>query len=171
MAPPLGESFATLFFMPLQSATPAPAIVDEVLLELGLPNDGRPIYLNFFRSDCPWCATEMPRLSDIYARHQKLNYHAIAIACGQDSLDSATQFAQSRQISLPLYADANGALKSVFGIDRVPAIVMIGGQGLVERTFIGVTEQLPGIVEQTLYAGADGSQPPAYDMVGNGCAA
>lgn len=157
--------------MPLQSATPAPALVDDVLDQLGLTSDGRPIYLSFFRSDCPWCATEMPRLSDLFARHQKLNYHAIAIACGTDSLESATQFAQARQISLPIFADSDGSLKTAFEIERVPSIVMIGAAGLVERTFSGVTEQLSGILEQALYAGADGSSPPAYDMIGNGCAA
>jgi hypothetical protein len=52
----------------------------------------------------------------------------------------------------------------------VPAVVAINAQGLVERTYEGATEQLPGIVEQTIFALAHSSEPPEYEMIGNGCA-
>lgn len=156
--------------MPLQPATPSPTILGELLAQLGLENDERPIFLNFFRSDCPWCASEIPRLSEIYARHSDLTMHALAIAVGNDSSEAAQSFARDKDLQIPVAADTNGALKAAFAIERVPAVVAINAQGLVERTYEGATEQLPGIVEQTVFALAHDSEPPEYEMIGNGCA-
>lgn len=156
--------------MPLQPATPSPAILSEFLAQLGLENDQRPIFLNFFRSDCPWCASEIPRLSEIYARHADLTLHALAVAVGHDSPEAAQSFARDKDLHIPVVTDQNGTLKAAFGIERVPAVVAINAQGLVERTYEGATEQLPGIVEQTIFALAHSSEPPEYDMIGNGCA-
>lgn len=156
--------------MPLQPATPAPQILAQLLSQLGLPEDNQPIFLNFFRSDCPWCASEMPQLSAIYANHDKLDIHVIGIAVGSDTPATATQFVRDKQLSFPTLADEGGTVKTAFAIERVPAIVAINSHGLIERTYEGVTEQLPGILEQTLYALAHDSEPPEYDMIGNGCA-
>ncbi len=156
--------------MPLQPATPAPQITSQLLAQLGLSEDNKPIFLNFFRSDCPWCASEMPQLSDIYARHEKFGAHIIGIAVGNDTPETATRFAREKLLTFPTVADQNGELKTAFAIERVPAIVAIGAQGLIERTYEGATEQLPGILEQTLFALAHESEPPEYDMIGNGCA-
>lgn len=158
------------FDMPLQPATPAPHITSQLLAQLGLNDDNHPVFLNFFRSDCPWCASEMPQLSELYARHKNLGAHIIGIAVGNDTPQSATQFARDKQLSFPIIADQTGEIKAAFAIERVPAVVAIGAHGLVERTYEGVTEQLPGILEQTLFALAHGSEPPEYDMIGNGCA-
>lgn len=156
--------------MPLQSATPAPQITAQLLDQLGLSEDNKPVLLNFFRSDCPWCAAEMPQLSDVYARHGQLGAHIIGVAVGHDTPETAAQFAREKLLSFPVIADQNGDLKTAFAIERVPAIVAINAHGLVERTYEGATEQLPGILEQTLFALAHNSEPPEYDMIGNGCA-
>ena len=156
--------------MSLQPATPAPALLSDLLSQSGLVHDGRPVFLNFFRSDCPWCASEVPRLSEIYARHADLTLHIVGVAVGEDSTERAMTFAQDKGITFPIITDAGGVVKAAFGIERVPAVVAINAQGLVERTYEGATEQLTGIVEQTLFALAHGSEPPEYDMVGNGCA-
>lgn len=112
----------------------------------------------------------MPQLSEIYARHETLGAHIIGVAVGNDTIETTSQFAREKLLSFPTIADQNGVLKSAFAIERVPAIVAINARGLVERTYEGVTEQLPGILEQTLFALAHDSEPPEYDMIGNGCA-
>ena len=156
--------------MSLQPATPAPAILRDLLVQLDFSGENQPVFLNFFRSDCPWCAAEVPQLSEIYARHTTLSPRIIGVAVGNDTAQMAADFARDKVLSFPVVADENGALKTAFGIERVPAIVAINSQGLVERTYEGVTQQLPGILEQTLFALAHDSEPPEYDMVGNGCA-
>jgi peroxiredoxin len=157
--------------MSLHPATPAPAILSDLLAKLDLPTQDHPVFLNFFRSDCPWCASEMPQLSSIYARHSDLTPLIIGVAVGHDDAQKAVDFARDKALSFPVVADEGGALKTAFNIERVPAIVAINSQGLIERTYAGATEQLPGILEQTLFALAHDTTPPEYDMIGNGCAA
>ena len=156
--------------MPLQPATPAPDALDQLLQTLEIERDDQPIILNFFRSDCPWCASEMPQLAEVYRRHAKLDFVVAGISVGHDSADDATNFANAKNLGFPTLADQNGELRGAFAIERVPAIVIINAHGLVERTYEGVTEQLAGILEQTILAVAHDKTPPAYDMVGNGCA-
>lgn len=156
--------------MPLQPATPAPAALEELLQKLDLERDDQAVILNFFRSDCPWCASEMPQIADVYRRHDKLDFVLAGIAVGSDSDDDATNFANAKNLDFPALADSDGTLRRAFAIERVPAFVVINAQGLVERTYEGVTEQLAGILEQTVLAVAHDSTPPTYDMVGNGCA-
>ena len=156
--------------MPLQPATPAPNALDELLRNLDLERDDQPIILNFFRSDCPWCASEMPQLAEVYRRHRKLDFVVAGIAVGSDSAADATNFANAKNLDFPALADTDNNLRNAFAIERVPAIVVINAQGLVERTYEGVTEQLAGILEQTILAIAHDNTPPDYDMIGNGCA-
>ena len=156
--------------MPLQSATPAPDALDDLLQRLEVERDSEPVFLNFFRSDCPWCASEMPQLAEVYRRHDKLGFIVAGIAVGGDDDTSATLFSNAKNLNFPVVSDQSGALKSAFGIERVPAVVAINAQGLVERTYEGVTEQLAGILEQTILAIAHDNAPPVYDMIGNGCA-
>ena len=156
--------------MSLQPATPAPDALDDLLQRLDLERDDQAVFLNFFRSDCPWCASEMPQLAEVYRRHEKLDFLVVGIAVGSDDEAAAQNFANAKNLDFPVAADENGALKKAFAIERVPAIVAINAQGLVERTYEGVTEQLAGILEQTIMAIAHDNAPPAYDMIGNGCA-
>ena len=156
--------------MPLQSATPAPSALDEFLARASVARENRPVVLVFLRSDCPWCASEVPRLSDIFARHAKFDLAVLGVACGHDSTETASRFQSEKQISFPVVPDEGSALRNAFAIERVPSIVIMNAQGLVECTFEGVTEQLGGIVEQTLGAVVDNSVPPFYEMIGNGCA-
>lgn len=157
--------------MPLQPATPAPAALQDLLTQLGLSSNGHPVFLLFFRSDCPWCASEVTHLAEVFARtSHKFSTHVVGIAGGEDDEATARQFAKEKNWPYPVAVDTNGALRSAFGITRVPAIVAINGHGLVERTYEGVTEQLSGILEQTVLSAARGTTPPEYDMIGNGCA-
>lgn len=156
--------------MPLQSATPAPAVLDEFLARAPVSGSNHPTVLVFLRSDCPWCASEVPRLSEVFGRLQKLELRALGIAGGADSPATAARWAEEKALIFPVVADERGELRAAFAIERVPSVVVINRAGLVERTFEGVTEQLAGIVAQTLSAVANDATPPQYNMVGNGCA-
>lgn len=156
--------------MPLQSATPAPSVLDEFLARASIERENRPVVLVFLRSDCPWCASEVPRLSDVFARNAKLDLAVLGVACGHDTAETAARFQSEKQLKFPVVPDEGSVLRESFAIERVPSVIVINSRGLVERTFEGVTEQLTGIVEQTLGAVADDAPPPFYEMVGNGCA-
>ena len=131
---------------------------------------GQPVLLNFFKSTCPWCQMEMPRLGKVYAhlKEQGIDVPIQGIVVGSDTAESASRFAQNSNLEIPLALDAEKTARIDFGLTRVPTIVLIDAKGSVSRVYEGASEQLAGIVEQTVFAAARGDGPPNYEMVGNG---
>jgi peroxiredoxin len=131
---------------------------------------GQPVVLNFFKSTCPWCQTEMPRLGKVYAhlKEQGIEVPVQGIVVGSDTSESAQRFAQTSGLEIPLAIDAEKTARADFALTRVPTIVLIDAKGSVSRVYEGASEQLAGIVEQTVFAAARGDAPPNYEMVGNG---
>jgi len=154
--------------MALPTATPAPAALHDYLARLNLKAEKTPVFLNFFRSDCPWCTTEMPRLVEIYKLHKDLRVHIIGVA-EHATEEAALAYARGLGWNFPIITDADETLKNAFGVRRVPSIVVIDCHGQLVRFYEGVTEQLTGILEQTVFAVAHDTEPPHYDMIGNGC--
>lgn len=132
--------------------------------------NGQPVLLNFFKSTCPWCQMEMPRLGKVYAhlKEQGINVLVQGIVVGSDTPESAARFAQTSGLEIPLVVDAAKTARKDFGLTRVPTLVLVDAKGMVSRVYEGATEQLSGIVEQTIFAAARGDAPPNYEMVGNG---
>ncbi len=133
---------------------------------------GQPILLNFFNSTCPWCQSEMPRLGKVYdhVKQQKFNVPMIGVITSQETPQSAVQFALNCGLDMPLALDDNRSASAIFGIERVPTLVLIDAGGAIARVYEGASEQLSGIVEQALFAAARGDAAPTLELVGNGCA-
>ncbi len=149
---------------------PAPAVLGELLHKAGFKDGTQPVFIVFFRSDCTWCASEMPRLAIAFSRHLDLKVNVVAVAVGNDGEGTAQEFAREKGWHFPVVTDPLGALKGAFGIERVPSVVLVSREGNIQRNYEGATEQLVGILEQTILSAAHNSEPPTYTMVGNGCA-
>jgi peroxiredoxin len=131
---------------------------------------GQPVLLTFFKSTCPWCQVEIPRLAKVYA-HMKENGIDVpvqGVVVGSDTPESAARFAQNSHLDIPLAVDTDKTARADFGLVRVPTLVLVDAKGNIARVYEGATEQLAGIVEQTIIAAARGDAPPNYEMVGNG---
>jgi peroxiredoxin len=130
---------------------------------------GTPVLLNFFRTDCTWCTVEMPKLANAFRRHRDVAVHFLGIASDSD-VTLIEGFASQQQLDFPILHDSNGATMRAYGIERVPTFIVVDADGSVTRIYEGSSEQLAGIVEQTLMAAARGDELPEYSLVGNGCA-
>ena len=129
-----------------------------------------PLLLFFFRTDCTWCHVEMPKLAEARRRHKDVAVQVVGIAAGDD-LTLIQDYAKQHEIEYPVLFDKNAEVSRAFGLERVPSVVLIGANGTISRVYEGSSEQLSGIVEQTLMAAARGDEPPEYSLIGNGCAA
>lgn len=132
--------------------------------------NGTPLLLNFFTSHCVWCHTEMQRLAEIYRRVHNVNVRIIGIMPGSDTATTALQFAGEHRLDFPILLDNERSVCTSYGITRVPSVVLIDNEGKIARVYEGATEQLSGIVEQTILAAAGDRELPKYSLVGNGCA-
>lgn len=138
--------------------------------EFDLHSSGQPVLLNFFKSTCPWCQAEMPRLAKVFAhvKEQGFNVAVQGIVVGSDTPESAARFAANANLAIPLAIDSEKTARADFALTRVPTLVLVDANGIISRVYEGSSEQLAGIVEQTIRAAARGDVPPNYEMVGNG---
>lgn len=130
---------------------------------------GTPVLLNFFKSDCAWCQAELPKFVEVCGRHPDLDLGILGIAVGLDDATSAARFAAENNFDFPVAVDSDHTVRELYALQRVPTLVLINAAGNVIRIYEGASEQLSGIVEQTILAAARGDQPPDYKLVGNGC--
>jgi peroxiredoxin len=133
---------------------------------------GTPVLLNFYTTNCPWAQTEMPRLGEVYRRlhEHQVNVIVLGVALGSDTPHTVVQFAADKELDFPHVTGGGTELRDAYGIERVPTLVLVNREGAVHCVYEGATEQMPGIVEQTLLAAAGDEELPVYHLVGNGCA-
>jgi len=155
----------------LENGSPAPQFsltgLNGETIDLS-QHHGTPVLLNFFKSTCPWCQVEMPRLAEMYRRQGDVNVQVLGVVVGRDDNSSAEKFARDKQLDFPLAVDSEKTVREEYLLQRVPTIVLVDAQGHVARVYEGSTEQLTGIVEQTMLAAAGGNALPDYYLVGNG---
>jgi len=130
---------------------------------------GAPLLVYFFNSTCPWCQVEMPRLGDIYRRHPAISVQFLGIVVGDDDNASAEKFAHDINLTIPIAVDTDKSVREAYRLLRIPTVMLIDANGNIARVYEGATEQLAGIVEQTLLSAAGGERLPDYHLVGNGC--
>jgi peroxiredoxin len=132
---------------------------------------GTPVLLNFYTTNCPWAQTEMPRLAEVYRRilEHEVSVEIVGVAVGSDTPHTVARFAAEKDLDFPQLTGGH-ELCEAYGIQRVPTLVLVNREGKVQCVYEGATEQLPGIVEQTLLSAAGDEELPHYNLVGNGCA-
>lgn len=130
---------------------------------------GMPAALIFYTENCTWCRSQMPRLAEVYRRLNNVDVRIIGVLVGEADAVRSETFAREHELDFPILLDADREVCSAYQITRVPTIVVVDGEGKITRIYEGATEQLAGIVEQTMLAAAGRHQLPEYSMVGNGC--
>ena len=129
---------------------------------------GAPVLLNFYNSTCPWCRTEMPRLADVYRRQDEVSVHILGVVTADDEATAAA-FAKDKRLEFPIVLDSAHQACADYAIERVPTVVLVDADGNVARVYEGASEQLAGVVEQTILAAAGHAELPDYHLIGNGC--
>jgi peroxiredoxin len=162
--------------MPIATNTQAPDFTlpsrGGETVQLSAHSDA-PVLLFFFTPNCSWCEVALPRFLEVLRRREDAPVRTIGVVHGESA--PLEVFLQDKNIHFPLALDENGETMRAFQIERVPTLILLGIGGVVARVYEGWTEQLPGILEQTLLAMVHThdilDHPlPEYGQIGNGCA-
>lgn len=98
---------------------------------------GMVVIVNFWASWCGPCNTEAPELQSAYARLDKNKVSFIAIAV-DDTEKDARVFARAHNLTFPIAIDANGTVSDTYQVFGVPKTVIIGRDGRIKYTHMGV---------------------------------
>lgn len=107
-----------------------------------LSNDGKPFVVSFFATWCKPCLRELKAIAEVYPDWQEeTGMKLIAI-----SVDEAQNAGKVRPLvdakgwDYEVLLDTNGELKAALGIQSIPHLFIIDGNGKIVETKSGYTE-------------------------------
>jgi len=101
---------------------------------------GKVLVVDFFSMTCAPCMAELPEIvaarRDL-AGNNDVDFVLVASDLGRDTPDGFRTFAQRRGLTLPLAFDVGGKAHDGFGLNGVPALVVLDRAGRVRFTHEG----------------------------------
>ena len=101
---------------------------------------GKVLVVDFFSTTCAPCMAELPEIvaarRDL-AGNNDVDFVLVASDLGRDTPDGFRTFAQRRGLTLPLAFDVGGKAHDGFGLNGVPALVVLDRTGRVRFTHEG----------------------------------
>ncbi len=92
----------------------------------------RVLHLVFFATWCPPCIDELPRLAELEARWGDRGYRLVLVAVPyRQSRDRLEQFMLNHRPPGTLGFDTTGAVQRTFGVQELPAHILVGPDGAV----------------------------------------
>ena len=96
------------------------------------------VVVSFWASWCGPCRMEMPALRDYYKKNQEHwdDFEVVAIDTNDERSDAAT-FALSERLPFPVLLDTSGTISDLYGVQAIPAMFIVGKDGIVKYAQIG----------------------------------
>ncbi|MGH9008156.1 MAG: TlpA family protein disulfide reductase, partial [Acidimicrobiales bacterium] len=95
------------------------------------------VFVNFFASWCPPCASEEPNLLRFAFAHEKQSDVALLSVDIDDSTSGARQFVTRWGLTWPAVPDHAGQFASAFGVGSPPMTFLVDPSGTVVAAFAG----------------------------------
>jgi thiol-disulfide isomerase/thioredoxin len=97
---------------------------------------GRPVWVNFMRTDCPPCRDEFPLMNGFAARYASTNLLVVAVDI-RESEAVADDFARSLDATFPVALDADGAAQATWGAIVLPVHFWVDVDGIIRAGALG----------------------------------
>ena len=107
-----------------------------------LSNGGKPFIIDFFATWCKPCNRELDAISEVYADWQEetgVKIFAVSIDQGQN-INKVKPLVDNHGWEYDVLLDPNGDLKRAFGIQMIPYVLIVDGQGNIVYRHAGYTD-------------------------------
>jgi len=91
----------------------------------------------------------MPQLDALRQAHPREDFEVIGVNVDPEAAD-ARRFLDRTPVSYPLARDPAGRVAAAFGVQALPALVVIDRDGVMRRTLVGAAVKAPGELRSTL---------------------
>ena len=110
---------------------------------------GQVVVLDFWASWCPPCREALPHLGRLYGENQD-GVKVLAVNTGEQA-DAARAFVQAQNLqNLTVLLDPDNSVAQRYGVSSIPTTVVIGPDGKVQRTFVGLGPDTFSEIKQTV---------------------
>ena len=112
---------------------------------------GQPVVLDFWATWCGPCAVQAPILDRIARRYQAKGLVVLGVNA-DDTAQNASQYAMQKGLSYPIVMDETKDAFVLYGVDKLPSLVVIDREGKVAAYLTGIVDEasLDEIVAATL---------------------
>ena len=106
-----------------------------------LKNDGKPFIIDFFATWCKPCNRELDAISEVYEEwQQETGVKIIAVSIDQaQNINKVKPLVDNHGWDYEVLLDPNGDLKRAFGIQVIPYVLVVDGQGNIVYKHQGYT--------------------------------
>lgn len=98
---------------------------------------GNVILLNFWATWCGPCKEEMPSMEALYRQYKERDFILLTISVDQGSPEPTRKFIQQNGYHFSVLFDPAGKTLDLFGVDRIPATLVINKKGKILGRAIG----------------------------------
>ena len=98
---------------------------------------GNIILLNFWATWCGPCKEEMPSMEALYQQYKQRNFIVLTVSVDDGNPEPTRKFIQKNDYHFPVLFDPAGKTLDLFGIDRIPATLLIDKKGRILGRAIG----------------------------------
>lgn len=107
-----------------------------------LSNGGRPFIIDFFATWCKPCNRELDAISEVYEEwQQETGVKIIAVSIDQaQNINKVKPLVDNHGWNYEVLLDPNGDLKRAFGIQMIPYVLIVDGQGNIVYKHQGYTD-------------------------------
>lgn len=107
-----------------------------------LSNQGRPFIIDFFATWCKPCNRELDAISEVYEDwQQETGVKIIAVSLDQaHNINKVKPLVDNHGWDYEVLLDPNGELKHAFGIQMIPYVLIVDGQGNIVYKHQGYTD-------------------------------
>lgn len=97
---------------------------------------GKPVWVNFMRTDCPPCRDEFPQMNGFYVRYEDKGLVVLAIDVREDEATIAA-FAKSLNTTFPIGLDGDGSAERAWEAVVLPIHFWIDAEGIIRDGALG----------------------------------
>ncbi len=97
---------------------------------------GRPVWVNFMRTDCPPCRDEFPLMNGFAVRYASTNLLVVAVDI-REAETTADDFARSLGATFPVGLDTDGAAQAAWSALLLPVHFWVDASGIVREGALG----------------------------------
>ena len=91
---------------------------------------GKPVVINFWSPNCPYCKMEMPAFDDAYEDYPDVQFVMLHVPFGlDDAADNAKKYVEDEGFGFDLFFDTDGTAARAYGVSSYPTTVLIDKDG------------------------------------------
>ncbi|MBI2825016.1 MAG: redoxin domain-containing protein [Planctomycetia bacterium] len=106
---------------------------------------GKIVVIDFWATWCEWCFKGLPNLQQVYEKYEGNDRVAILAVSTDDPQTTAAELRESftkAQLTIPILRDAREQSRSMFEVQGLPTMFLLGPDGTIEAMEIGFQPRL-----------------------------